>query len=283
MKIIVSIKDLKQEIKKARSKKQSIGFIPTMGALHQGHLSLAKTAKKENDVVIMSIFVNPMQFGPKEDFKKYPRTLKQDAKLATGAGVDIIFAPDAKEMYSDDFYTFLDMKGLTDRFCGKSRPGHFKGVLTVVAKLFNIVEPDTAYFGQKDYQQATIIQRMVKDLNMNLRVMVLPTVREEDGLAMSSRNRYLTSSQRKYAYRIYQALVEARAMIQSGENDCAKIIKKMEAIIKTIPESRIDYIAIADSETLEILKKTNNHNVVILAAVFVGKTRLIDNILIRYP
>src|SRR3989339_746288 len=276
MKIITTIKNIKTEINKARRKKLTVGFVPTMGALHQGHLTLMQQAKKENDLVIISIFVNPLQFGPKEDFKRYPRNLKDDAGLARAAGVDIIFAPATEEMYHNTL-TFVDMPKITDKLCGKSRPGHFRGVLTVVTKLFNIIRPDSAYFGQKDFQQALIIKKMTQDLNLNLKIKTLPTVREPDGLAMSSRNKYLDVTQRSYANRLYQSLLKAKELILSGEKGCNKIIKAMSNIIKTIPGNRIDYVEITNPETLESVKQIKNRPVLIALAVYAGKTRLIDN------
>lgn len=280
MKIIRTINNLKKEIRQIKRKGLLIGFVPTMGALHEGHLSLMRQAQQETDIVIISIFVNPLQFGPKEDFKSYPRNLKSDARLARTAGVDIIFAPTVKEMYQSHFDTFVDMSQLTNKLCGKSRPGHFRGVMTVVTKLFNIVEPDIAYFGQKDYQQALIIKEMVRDLNMNLKIKILPTVREPDGLAMSSRNQYLTDSQHINANRLYQALLKARQLILDGENNCGKIHKTMVSIIRSIPQSKIDYIEIVDPETLEGLKKIKQLPILIALAVYLDKTRLIDNIII---
>lgn len=278
MKIVSAIKSLKKEISRARRRGLTIGFVPTMGALHRGHLALMKTAKKETGLVVISIFVNPLQFGPKEDFKRYPRDLKSDAKLAQSAGVDIIFAPSVATMYKNAG-TFVDMAGLTDHLCGKSRPGHFRGVMTVVNKLFNIVQPDIAYFGQKDFQQATIIKKMVRDLDMNLQVKVQPTIREPDGLALSSRNKYLSLIERHYAHRIYQSLIKAKNLIRSGEKRPGTILKTIRTIINTIPGVRIDYAEITNPENLEKIEQIKKRPVLIALAVYVGKTRLIDNIL----
>ncbi|MBI5779095.1 MAG: pantoate--beta-alanine ligase [Planctomycetes bacterium] len=278
MKIITTLKSIRTEINRARRKGLMIGFVPTMGALHQGHLELMRQAKKDNDLVVISIFVNPLQFGPKEDFKRYPRNLKGDAKLAKTAGVDIIFAPTVKAMYHNTS-TFVDMSNLTDKLCGQSRPGHFRGVMTVVTKLLNIVQPDVAYFGQKDFQQALIIRKMARDLDMNLEIKTLPTVREPDGLAMSSRNKYLSVPERYYAQRLYRSLLKAKELIISGEKDCRKIRDAMLAVIKTIPGSRIDYVEIADPETLKTIEKIKKGHTLIALAVYAGKTRLIDNIL----
>jgi len=280
MKIIRTIRILKKEIGRAKNRGLKVGFVPTMGALHQGHLNLMRRAKKENDLVAISVFVNPKQFGPKEDFTRYPRDLNSDAKLARTVGVDIIFAPNDEEMYQTDFDTFVETLNLANKLCGRSRSRHFRGVLTVVMKLFNIVEPDTAYFGQKDYQQAQIVKKMVSDLNMNLRVKVLPTVRERDGLAMSSRNRYLSLAQRMNAYLLYKSLLWAKKNILAGEKNPAKIISGMKNVIKVIPQSRIDYIEIVDPVTLEKKSKLSHCGAAVLLAVHVGKTRLIDNIII---
>lgn len=280
MKIITTIKSLKKKIRQVKKKKLTIGFVPTMGALHKGHLSLAHQAKKETDIVIMSIFVNKLQFGPNEDFNRYPRDLDSDAKLARMIGVDIIFAPSMEEIYPSDFDTLIDMFQLTNKLCGKSRPGHFQGVITIVTKLFNLVEPDIAYFGQKDYQQALIIKKLVNDLNMNIRIKILPTTRELDGLAMSSRNQYLTDPQHISASYIYHALLKAKQLIIDGEDNCQKIYKTISSIILKIPQSRIDYIKIVDLETLDIIKRIKQHRVIIMIAIYIDKTRLIDNIFV---
>lgn len=275
----------------ARLKKQgkTIGFVPTMGYLHEGHLSLAKQAKKDTDIVVMSIFVNPAQFGPKEDFKKYPRDFARDCRLAKSAGVDVIFYPTAKAMYPKGYQTYVEVFELSKYsshhihvagLCGASRPGHFKGVTTVVAKLFNIVKPDTAYFGQKDAQQAIIIKRMVEDLNMDLKVRVMPIIREADGLAASSRNVYLSPTERKEALVLKNALQKAKDMVNSDEKDPKKIIAKMREIINSVPSSKIDYISIVDTENLRDVK-TINGGILIALAVKIGKTRLIDNIIVH--
>jgi pantoate--beta-alanine ligase len=246
-----------------------------MGYFHQGHLELMKVAKKENDYVVISIFVNPLQFGPKEDFKKYPRDLKKDIKMAEQVGVDLIFAPSDKEMYSKDFSTYVEVTGnLTQVMCGKSRPGHFKGVTTVVLKLFNIVQPDVAYFGKKDYQQFIIVKKMVKDLNFPIKIVPVNTVREKDKLAMSSRNTYLNKEGREKAQVLYQSLKLAEEKIKKGEKN-AKIIKeKMEKLIKE--KGEIDYISIAHPETLQELEKIEG-KVLVALAVRIDGVRLIDN------
>jgi pantoate--beta-alanine ligase len=280
MKIIKNIKSLRKEIRRIREKNLTIGFIPTMGALHLGHLSLIRKAKKETDKVITSIFVNKLQFGPHEDFNRYPRDFDGDAKLAKSVGADIIFAPSIEEIYPSDFNTFVDMVRLTNKLCGESRPGHFRGVMTIVIKLFNLVEPEIAYFGQKDYQQAIIIKRLVKDLNINIAVKILPTIRESDGLAMSSRNKYLTNSQRINACFIYHALCTAKQLIENGETSYKNIYKTIKLILLKIPQIRIDYIKMVSPATLNEVKEIRDVSIIIMLAVYIGNTRLIDNILV---
>jgi len=280
MQIIKTIKKLRKEINKLKRRNKTIGFVPTMGALHRGHLGLIRRAGKENDIVVVSIFVNPAQFGPKEDFRKYPRNLKQDAGLCRKAGVDIIFYPDAKEIYPDNYKTYVFVLKLSDCLCGNFRPGHFQGVATVVTKLFNMVQPDIAYFGQKDAQQAVIIKKMVSDLNMPLKIKVLPTVREDEGLAMSSRNAYLSEDERKDALVLSKALNLARGLIKAGLKDAPKIIARMRKLITAKKTSRIDYISIVDLENLKPVKKVS-HACLIALAVWIGKIRLIDNIIVK--
>jgi len=280
MRIIRSLKEMIGFSKNKRLKAKTIGFVPTMGALHQGHLSLIRRARQENDIVVVSIFVNPTQFGPREDFKKYPRNLKQDSSLCRKDGVDIIFYPDRKAMYPADYRTFVSVEGLGDVLCGGTRPGHFKGVATAVTKLFNIVNPDIAYFGQKDAQQAIIIQRMVNDLNMPFKIKVMRTIREKDGLAASSRNIYLNEKERKTATALYEALKKARDLISKGSQNAQGIIRQIKSIIKERGIARIDYISIVDLDNLEPIKKINSNCLIALAA-WVGGTRLIDNITIR--
>jgi pantoate--beta-alanine ligase len=258
---------------------KTIGLVPTMGYLHEGHLSLARTAKKLNDVVVMSIFVNPIQFGPNEDLDSYPRDLQRDEDLASTAGVDVIFYPSAKEMYPEGFATYVNVEGLTEKLCGAKRPGHFKGVTTVVAKLFGIVKPDMAYFGQKDAQQAIVIKKMVEDLNMDVGIKVLPIAREKDGLAMSSRNKYLSEAERKDAVVLYRSLQVAESLIKAGEKNSKKIVQAMEAVIVAKSAAKIDYIAIVDPKDLRDVDTISGKALVALA-VFVGKTRLIDNIVV---
>jgi len=280
MRIISGIKQMQKVSKRIRQKGQTVGFVPTMGALHAGHLSLIRKARKENDKVIVSIFVNPAQFGPKEDFKKYPRDLRADTQICRQAGVDIVFRPNLREMYPQDYRTYVNVGELSNLLCGKFRPGHFRGVATVVNKLFNIVRPEIAYFGQKDAQQAIIIQKMVKDLNMPLKIRIMPTVREENGLAMSSRNRYLTEQEKKDAAILSQALNLARRLIRRGNRDPLDIIRKMRQLISRKNNISVQYIAIVDLKGLKPQGKVKD-DVLIALAVFIGKTRLIDNIIVR--
>jgi pantoate--beta-alanine ligase len=257
----------------------SVGFVPTMGYLHEGHISLVKQSRKENDVTAVSIFVNPTQFGPKEDFKTYPRDTDRDLRLLKEVGTDVVFMPSAEEMYPPNYSTWVDVEKLTSRLEGEVRPGHFRGVTTVVNKLFNIVEPTRSYFGQKDAQQALVLRKMAVDLNMNLEVIVLPTVREPDGLAMSSRNVYLDEKQRKAAVILYKSLTMAAGLRKKGEKDAAKIRQKMTELIKSEPLGTIDYISIADTATLDELEEIKGEALVSLAVRF-GRTRLIDNFII---
>ncbi len=280
MKIIRSIASMQNCVKDLRRKAKKIGFVPTMGYLHQGHISLAHRCAKECDVAVMSIYVNPIQFGPREDFKKYPRDLENDIELAKKAGVDYLFIPSHKDMYPEGFSTRVRVSNVTEMLCGASRPGHFEGVATVVLKLFNIIMPDAAYFGQKDAQQVIVIKKMVKDLNIPLRIKVLPIIREDDGLAMSSRNSYLSSLQRQQALSLYRALSKARQLIEQGERKPAKIILAMKRLIQQGKSVKIDYIAIVDADDLSV-KKTIEGKLLIALAVFVGKVRLIDNMVIR--
>jgi pantoate--beta-alanine ligase len=263
-----------------RKKAKRIGFVPTMGALHEGHLSLMRKARQENDCVVVSIFVNPTQFGPKEDFKKYPRNLKRDTLLSKEQGADIIFYPDARSMYPADYKTYVNVDGLSNALCGKFRPGHFRGVATVVTKLFNIVQPVRAYFGQKDAQQATIIKRMVRDLNIPVEIRILPTVREDDGLAMSSRNSYLSPVERNQARVLSGALNLAKDLIKKGNQDSLSIIRRMRQLIKQNKRAKIQYICVVRPETLEPVKKIKD-KVLIALAVYIGKTKLIDNIVVN--
>jgi len=257
-----------------------VGFVPTMGYLHKGHISLVELSKKHNDsTVVVSTFVNPTQFGPKEDFDKYPRDEARDLAMLEKAGVDIVFLPARQEMYPDGFDTWVEVKGITDKLEGAARPGHFLGVATVCNKLFNIVRPQRAYFGQKDAQQVLVIQKMVADLNMNLEIVVAPTLREPDGLAMSSRNVYLNTDERKAATVLYRALLKAKEMKQAGEHDNATIRGAMMEMIRAEPLTKIDYVSIADTISLQELEQIHSQALVSLAVRF-GKTRLIDNIVL---
>jgi pantoate--beta-alanine ligase len=269
------------EIRALRQKLSgTVGFVPTMGYLHEGHLALVKQAKVENSTVIVSIYINPTQFGPREDFGSYPRDLNRDLELLRKGGADIVFVPSDAEMYPPVFSSWVDVEKVTERLEGASRPGHFRGVATVVAKLFNIVQPSRAYFGQKDAQQVMVIKRMVADLNMGIEVVVVPTVRESDGLAMSSRNIYLSPKERQAATILFKALTLARQLRQAGERDAEKIRRQMTTLIQKEPLAQIDYVSIADAETLEELNLLDRPTVASLA-VRIGKTRLIDNMLLE--
>lgn len=280
MKVVDTIPRMSTLVKIFKKEGKSIGLVPTMGYLHEGHLSLVRAAKKHVDVAVMSIFVNPIQFGPKEDFEKYPRDFKRDEELATSAGVDIIFAPSTEEMYPDGYSTYVNVERLTETMCGRSRPGHFKGVTTVVAKLFNIVRPDIAYFGQKDAQQAIVVKKMAADLNMSIEIKMMPTVREQDGLAMSSRNVYLSPEERKDAVVLYESLKNAETLIKSGERDAKKVSRAIEESVKKVPTAKIDYVSVTDAVRLKELSKVSGETLIALA-VFIGKTRLIDNIIVK--
>jgi len=277
MKLIEKIADLREEIKRFKREGKIIGFVPTMGYFHEGHLSLMDIARKRSDVLVVSIFVNPIQFGPNEDYNRYPRDLKRDLKLAEERGVDIVFHPDNREMYQENFQTYVNVEKLTKGMCGKYRPGHFRGVTTVVAKLFNIVQPDIAVFGQKDVQQAIVIKRMVGDLNFPVEIVVGPVIREHDGLAMSSRNTYLNDEERKQAPMIYKALKVAREKVKMGNRDAAKLKEIIESTIATAPLARIEYVEIVDDENLEPVSEVKPGTLAAVAVWF-GKTRLIDNI-----
>ncbi|MDI6839482.1 MAG: pantoate--beta-alanine ligase [bacterium] len=280
MKIIKKIKEMKAISLEVRNKGKKIGFVPTMGALHEGPLSLVDIAKIKTDHIVTSIFVNPLQFGPKEDFKAYPRDIKRDAELLEKRGVDILFAPELKEMYHDGYDTYIEVPGLSSVLCGKTRPTHFKGVCTVVCKLFNIVNPDVAVFGEKDAQQVIIIKKMVEDLNLGVKILTGPTVREPDGLAMSSRNVYLTPKERKDASVVYQALMRAKELITNGQREAKKIKKEIEAMISTKLTAKIDYIDIVKKDNLKPLE-TLDGECLIAVAVWFGKARLIDNITLK--
>ena len=276
MKIVSTINEVREQVKEWKKEGNTIGFVPTMGYLHEGHASLIDAARKNNDKVVVSIFVNPIQFGPNEDLESYPRDLEHDAKLCEEHGVDLIFHPTPDEMYGDNFYTFVDMDVLTKELCGLSRPVHFRGVCTVVSKLFNIVTPDNAYFGQKDAQQLAIIKRMVKDLNMPLSIHGCPIIREEDGLAKSSRNTYLSKDERKAALILSKAVKLGEDMAKAGEKDTDKIVSEMIKLIETEPMAKIDYVQAVDAVSVKPVKEMTAP-VLVAMAVYIGKTRLIDN------
>ena len=276
MKVVNSVAEMRAV---RRGLTGSVGLVPTMGYLHEGHLALVRRARSENETVVVSIFVNPTQFGAGEDFQTYPRDPERDLTLLQGEEVDVVFMPPAEEMYPAHFSTWVDVQQITERLEGAFRPGHFRGVATVVAKLFNIVEPTRAYFGQKDAQQLIVIKRMVSDLNMNLELVAVPTVREPDGLAMSSRNTYLSPKERQAALVLWQALNLASQLWSEGERNASKIRQKMKALIDSEPLAQIDYISVADAESLEELGEIDCPALVSLA-VRVGKTRLIDNIVL---
>lgn len=281
MLIYGQIKQVREAVKEWKREGKSVGFVPTMGYLHEGHKSLIDAARRENDKVVVSIFVNPMQFGPAEDLDSYPRDLNRDAKLCEDAGVDIIFHPEAEEMYADGFCSYVDMNGLTTELCGKTRPIHFRGVQTVVLKLFHIVTPDRAYFGQKDAQQLAVIKRMVKDLNVDTEIIGCPIIREEDGLAKSSRNTYLNEEERKAALVLSKAVKKGQGMISDGEKDLDKVTAEMKALISAEPLARIDYVEAVDAENIKPVSSTEDCDQILVAmAVYVGKTRLIDNFMI---
>lgn len=259
---------------------KTIGLVPTMGYFHQGHISLMKAAKKETDYVVVSIFVNPTQFSPSEDFEKYPRDLKRDMELAEQVGINIIFCPTIDEIYPPGFLTRVKVENISEILCGASRSGHFQGVTTIVSKLFNLVTPDFAYFGQKDAQQAIIIKKMVEDLNFNIKIRVLPIVREKDGLAMSSRNIYLSNIERKAALCLYKAIRKAEMMINNGEREAKALITRAEAIIKKEHLATLEYLTICDLKDLSPLEKIEDRALMALA-IKIGKTRLIDNTILK--
>src|SRR5215813_3721422 len=264
-----------------REQDKSIGLVPTMGALHEGHLSLVKEARQMCDIVVVSVFVNPAQFGPKEDFSQYPRDLTKDTALLTDYNVDYIFAPSTEEMYPKGFSTYVNVEGLSDQLEGTSRPGHFKGVATVVTVLLNTVRPDFACFGQKDAQQALIIKRLVRDLAFDTEIVVLPTVREESGLALSSRNAYLSTDEQKSAAVIHQALMRAKTAFREGERSPGRLETLVRSTIEIEPRARVDYVSVTDAETLERVDKLDERPILIAVAAYVGKTRLIDNTILN--
>ena len=281
MQIVTCVAELKTIIRSARAAGKTIGVVPTMGYLHEGHLTLMRKARAEQGVVIATIFVNPLQFGPQEDYAVYPRDLKRDSAMAETTGIDVLFAPSVDEMYpagSGRTLTFVDVEQITTKLCGASRPGHFRGVATVVAKLLNITEADAGYFGQKDAQQVTVIRRMVDDLNMNVKIVAVPIVRESDGLALSSRNQYLSPDERQAALVLSKSLVRVQELLQLGEKESGQILAVMNDLISREPLARIEYISIVDPTALEPLQHISGPALIALAVKF-GKTRLIDNLI----
>ncbi len=280
MKIINNIKEIRKQVKDWKNDGLSIALVPTMGYLHEGHESLIKKASEDNDKVIVSIFVNPMQFGINEDLSTYPRNIDRDRDICEKNGASLIFNPSVEEMYTDGFSTFVDLNNLTSGLCGKSRPTHFRGVCTVVSKLFNIVNPDKAYFGQKDAQQLSIIKQMVTDLNFDIEIVSCPIVREADGLAKSSRNTYLSKEERQASTIINKSLKKAKALIKSGEKDSKNVIEFIKNEINKEPLAKIDYVSIVDNNTIKNIK-TIEEGSLIAVAVFIGNTRLIDNFIYK--
>jgi pantoate--beta-alanine ligase len=281
MEIIRTISWMKESVQQAGANNHVIGFIPTMGALHEGHLSLIRRARMDCSRVYASIFLNPTQFGPNEDLSKYPRTFDADVEKLTAAGVDVLFAPESKEIYPPEFRTYVDVQGLSDKLEGKARPGHFRGVATVVLKLFEIVQPQFAYFGRKDAQQVRILQQMAIDLNLNVEIVVCPIVREPDGLALSSRNTYLNSEERQAATVLHGALDEARRQVNAGTCDATHLQRAIHNILSGEPLARADYVTVVDAETFEPVARISVRPVYVLLAVFIGKTRLIDNLFVE--
>ena len=281
MQVIKQIEQLKQVVRDAKRQGKTVGLVPTMGYLHEGHLTLMRRARQEQGLVIATLFVNPLQFGPQEDYADYPRDLARDCELAESTGIDVLFAPAVDEMYpagNGKTLTFVDVEKITASLCGASRPGHFRGVATVVTKLFNIAEADVAYFGQKDAQQVAVIRRMAEDLNMNVKIVAVPIVRESDGLAMSSRNKYLDSKQRQAALVLSRSLERAAALLATGERDSSLIVSTVRDLISQEPLAEIDYVSLVDPLTMEALDRVESRALLALAVKF-GKTRLIDNML----
>jgi len=279
MLILHTVRETQEYVISAKNEGKSVGFVPTMGFFHEGHLSLMRRARSENDIVVVSIFVNPTQFGPGEDFEQYPRDMSRDVRMAEDIGVDVIFNPSVEEMYPAGYSSYVDIKHVTERWEGEFRPGHFKGVATVVLKLFNIVPAHRAYFGCKDYQQLKVVERMVRDLNIPIDIVPMPTVREDDGLAMSSRNTYLTQEERKAALILCRSLNYAKDLLEQGVRDGDELRRQIEQFIRTEPLAQLDYVGVADPETLEPLRVITT-NAVVLLAVRIGRTRLIDNMML---
>lgn len=276
MKLIKDI-GMMRTYRKGIEREKIVGFVPTMGYFHEGHLSLIRKARKESDILVVSIFVNPTQFGPQEDFESYPRNLEQDGKLAQAEGVDVVFAPSVEQIYPKGYSTFVEVEGhLTSTLQGKMRPGHFRGVTTILTKLFNTVSPDRSYFGEKDYQQAMVVRKLVRDLNLNIEIITLPTVREKNNVAASSRNSYLTASERKAATVLYRSLIRAKRDTAEGIMDTQTILSHIKDLIGKEPLAQIDYVAIVNPATLKPIQKINQEAVV-LVAVKIGEVSLIDN------
>ena len=282
MEVVENIESVRKSVKAARDQDKTVGLVPTMGALHIGHLSLIEAATNQCDFAVVSIFVNPTQFGPGEDFEKYPRTLDEDLGMCREAGVDLVFLPAVQEMYGSEDLTWVAVEKLTEPLCGRFRPGHFRGVTTVCAKLFNIVLPDAAFFGQKDGQQSVVIKRMVADLKMPLEIVVCPTVREVNGLAVSSRNKYLGEQQKRDAALIYESLVKCREMVESGVRNAGDIVEQMTRVLGRAASIEIEYVSIVDAESLQELEEIRG-KVMAAVAVKIGPARLIDNIVLDCP
>lgn len=279
-----SIEETRNQVKEWKRQGCRVGLVPTMGYLHEGHKSLMEAAKRENDKVAVSVFVNPIQFGPNEDFASYPRDFGQDAALCESVGVDLVFHPEAEEMYDEDFCTYVDMDGLTKELCGKSRPTHFRGVQTVVSKLFHIIPADRAYFGQKDAQQLAVIKKMVRDMSMDIEIVGCPIVREPDGLAKSSRNTYLNAEERQAALVLSRSLAEGRKLAEAGERNASRVKDAITGVIESEKLARIDYVEIvdfADITPLADLDHAKNGEILCAVAVYIGKTRLIDNFIMK--
>jgi len=278
--VVRKISEIRKYVNNAKKQGKKVGFVPTMGFFHEGHLELMRNARKECDVVVVSIFVNPIQFGPEEDFEDYPRDLNRDVKLVEEVGVDIIFAPDVEEIYPEGFSTYVEVKGLTEKLCGRSRPGHFRGVTTVVLKLFNLVQPHVAYFGQKDAQQVLVVSKMVEDLNLDIEICSVPTVREKDGLAMSSRNTYLNTEERKAATVLYRSIQLVKEKVRMGERDVNRLKKAAAELISSEPLAEIDYVEILSLPDLKE-QDTLKDKMLLALAVKIGKARLIDNAILE--
>lgn len=281
MQIVSTVEEVREQVKQWHREGLKVGLVPTMGYLHEGHRSLIEKAAEQNDCVVVSVFVNPIQFGPKEDLATYPRDIDRDILLCKKANADLVFHPDAENMYEDDFCTYIDMDGLTKGLCGKTRPTHFRGVCTVVGKLFNIVQPDRAYFGEKDAQQLSVIRRMVRDLNFDVEIVGCPIIREKDGLAKSSRNTYLSPEERQAATILHKALEKGECMMYAGEMEAAVVKKAIREMIESEPLAKVDYVEIVDFNTIEEISKLEG-TILTAVAVYIGRTRLIDNFIVTF-